>query len=388
MKVLLAPAMSLFVISAGCARADLAATPQMQSDAPRSPDSVVMAENSPMLRQITRDAVKTASLPTDELIAPGTIDVNPNRLSRVLLPVAGRITSVLVKVGEQVRRDQPLLTIESPDADAAMSGYMAADATVNQAEATLAKAQSDFDRESDLFQHNAVARKDVIAAQNELAQAKAGVQQALAAAEQAARRLTVLGLVPGTFKQQVTVRAPLAGKILDLSVVPGEFRNDLMAPLMTVADLSSVWVTSDVPESYIRLVQVGEPLEISLIAYPGETFQAHVARIADTVDPKTRSVKVQAEIDNRDGRLRPQMYGTIHHIESVATVVAVPAAAIVQDGNRTVVFVEQKPGRFQERDVSIGKRTGDLVRVIDGLHAGESIVIDGAMLLKGMVGAA
>ena len=117
------------------------------------------------------------------------------------------------------------------------------------------------------------------------------------------RRLAVLGLTPGDFKQEVVLRAPLAGKVLELSVVPGEFRNDTSASVMTIADLSTVWVTSQVPESYIRFVQVGEHVEINLVAYPGETFQGRVSRIADTVDPQTRTVKVQAEMDNRQRAL-------------------------------------------------------------------------------------
>ena len=129
--------------------------------------------------------------------------------------------------------------------------------------------------------------------------------------------------------------------------MPGEFRNDTSASLMTIADLSTVWVTSQVPESYIRFVQVGERVEINLVAYPGETFDGRVSRIADTVDPQTRTVKVQAEMDNRDGRFRPEMYGSIHHVESTATMPVIPAAAVVQDGNRTIVFVERRAGTFR-----------------------------------------
>ncbi len=182
------------------------------------------------------------------------------------------------------------------------------------------------------------------------------------------------------------MRSPLAGKVLELSVVPGEFRTDTSVSLMTIADLSSVWVTSQVPESYIRFVQLGEHVEISLVAYPGEKFEGKVSRISDTVDPQTRTVKVQAEMDNREGRFRPEMYGSIHHVESTATMTVIPFSAVVQDGDRAVVFVEQAPGRFQERgQVTVGKRAGDVVRVASGVKPGDSIVVDGVMLLKGLL---
>jgi len=147
-----------------------------------------------------------------------------------------------------------------------------------------------------------------------------------------------------------------------------------------------VWVSSQVPESYIRFVQLGERVAISLVAYPGETFDARVSRIADTVDPQTRTVKVQAEMDNRAGRFRPEMYGSVHHIEATVKAAVVPAGAVIHNGDRTILFVETAPGRFERRQVSLGPRAGDMVRVLSGVSAGDSIVADGAMLLQGLLG--
>jgi len=373
------------LMSAACG--SRAATPNAEAvaSAAGGPESVLIPAGSPMLRQITRQAVGVADLPTDEVIAPGRIEANPNRVSKVTLPVAGRITTVLVKAGDAVTKDQPLLTMASPDADAAISAFLSAGAAVTQAQAALGKAQADFDRASDLFDHNAVAKKDVQAADSALAQAKGGVQQSQATREQAERRLAVLGLASSDFKQEVVLRSPLSGKVLELSVVPGEFRNDMSASVMTIADLSTVWVTSQVPESYIRFVQVGERVEINLVAYPGETFDGRVARIADIVDPQTRTVKVQAEMRNPQGRFRPEMFGSIHHIESIAQMPVVPAGAIVRSGNRTIVFVEESPGRFVERVVTLGKPAGASVRIISGVKPGDTIVVDGVMLLQGLV---
>jgi cobalt-zinc-cadmium efflux system membrane fusion protein len=346
---------------------------------------VVLPADSPMLQQLRRASVEVADLPTDEVVAPGKIEANPNRVSKVVLPVTGRITSVFVRVGDAVRQDQPLLAIQSPDADAAMSAYLSAQASLAQSQAALTKAQADDDRATDLFEHNAIAKKEVLVAESALAQAKAVLEQARASREQALRRLAVLDLEPGDFRQPVVLKSPLGGKVLDLSVVPGEFRNDANATLMTIADLSTVWVTSQVPESYIRFVQLRERVEIALVAYPGETFVGRVSRIADTVDPQTRTVKVQAEMDNRHGRFRPEMYGSIHHIESTARLAVVPIGAVVQSGDRTVVFVETAPGRFEQRPISVGKRAGAVVRVLSGVSPGDSVVIDGAMLLEGLL---
>ena len=384
MKRLIAIAVILSAC-AGCSHENSAAGADSTPAASAEAGTITIPADSPMLKQIRRETVAVAELPTDDVIAPGKIQANPNRISKVVLPVTGRITTVLVKMGDAVTKDQPLLTIESPDADAAMSMSVSAQAAVKQAQAALLKAQSDVDRSSDLFEHNAVAKKDVLAADNALAQSQASLEQALAGREQALRRLAVFGLRPGDFKQEVTLRSPLAGKVLELSVVPGEFRNDTSASLMTIADLSTVWVTSQVPESDIRFVHVGERVEISLVAYPGETFAGRVSRIADTLDPQTRTVQVQSEMDNRTGRFRPEMYGSIHHLESTTKTVVIHAAAIIHEGDRTIVFVERTPGHFEERDVSLGKRAGDSVRVSSGVKPGDSIVVDGAMLLRSLV---
>ncbi|MFN7985472.1 MAG: efflux RND transporter periplasmic adaptor subunit [Vicinamibacterales bacterium] len=348
--------------------------------------AVVFDPQSPMLERITRVPVRVMDLPTDEVIAAGKIEANPMHLSKLVMPVTGRIGKVLVALGESVRAGQPLFTVQSPDADAATQAYVSAQAALTQAVSAQTKAQADDDRESDLFAHNAVARKDVLATESALVQAKAAADQARAILEQATRRVKVLGLTPGDFQQEVVVTSPLSGKVLELTVVPGEYRTDQTVPVVTVADLSTVWVTSQVPESYIRFVQAGEHVAISLIAYPDETFEGTVSRIADTVDPQTRTVKVQAELDNRSSRFRPEMYGSIHHIESVAPVPVVPSGAVVQGDGRTLVYVESSPGHFDQREVTLGKPSGAVIRVLHGLTAGERVVADGTMLVKGMAG--
>jgi cobalt-zinc-cadmium efflux system membrane fusion protein len=347
--------------------------------------TLTVPAGSPMLKQIRREQVADAELATDEVVAPGKIEANPNRVSKVVAPVAGRVARVLVAVGDAVRQGQPLFTIESPDADAAMSTQLQADAAVTQARATLLKAQADAERTTDLFEHNAIARKELLNADSALAQAQAALDQGLASRQQAERRLAVLGLTPRDFTQQVTVRSPLSGKVLELSVVPGEYRNDTSAPVMTIADLSTVWVSSQVPETYIRFIQPHERVEIRLVAYPDEIFEGHVAQIADTVDPQTRTVKVHAEMDNPRGRFRPEMFGSIHHIESTARMPVVPAGAVIEGDGRSTVFVESAPGTFEERAVVVGKKAGPGVRIVSGVKTGETVVVDGAMLLSGLM---
>src|SRR5262249_27410586 len=191
-------------------------------------------------------------------------------------------------------------------------------------------------------------------------------------------RLRVLGLNAGGTSPRVTVRSPLAGKVLDLTIVPGEYRNDTSTPVMTIADLQTVWVSSQVPETSIRFIQPREPLEVRLAAYPADVFQARVARIADTVDPQTRTVKVQAELTNAGGRLRPEMYGTIRHVESIARTTVVPVGAVIDDNGQSVIFVQTARGQFERRVVQAGRRRDSLIRIASGVKPGEAVVVDGA----------
>jgi len=369
---------------AACGRSEqnapaAAARPEV---APPAPGIISIAPGSPQLSQIRVDTVKTLDVPTDEVLAPGRVGINPSQSSRVLLPVPGRIVSVLARLGDAVEENQPVLTLESPDADGAIGGYRQAEVAERQAQATLVKAEADFQRANDLYERRAVAQKDIIGAQNDLAQARAAVEAARTSLAQASRRLELLGLKPTDSKPRIVVRAPIAGKVLELNVAPGEYRNDTTAPLMTIANLTTVWMTSDVPETAIRLIRPGEQVIITLLAYPGETFSGRVARMADTLDPQTRTLKVYVELANPQGRFRPEMFGTIRHSAALRSLPVVPRSAIVQEYGKAVVFVERAPGQFERRDITPGSATGNNVPIMAGVQAGDRVVVDGAVLLK------
>lgn len=370
---------------AGCGGASKPGATTAEKPAPTPTESgrIEIPADSPKLKQIQIAEVKLASMPTDEFTAPGKVEANPNHVSKVLLPVAGRVAEVMVRFGDAVKKNDPVLTVESPEADASASAAMQAEAQLTDAQATLNKAQQDFERVSELFKGDAIAKKEVVAAETILAQAKTALRQAQTAQQQAAARLELFGLRPGSFRQRIVVRAPLSGKVTEMTVVAGEYRNDLSAPLMTIADLSSVWISAEVPESSIRLVKPGEIFDVSLSAYPGEVFHSRVARMADAVDPQTRTLKVWAELGNPGGKLRPEMFGEVRHIEGYHQVPVVPVRSVIQTQGKAVVYRETGPGRFEQITVEVGRRSGEMLPVTRGLKAGDRVVVDGAMLLRG-----
>lgn len=375
------------VLATGCGKsamevvADNRAAAAPASEA-KAPGLVTLGPDAPELRHMTVDTVRDAQVPSDEVSAPARIEVNPNRVGHAVVPVPGRIVHVMVKLGDAVHQGQPVVTIESPVVAEAEAAYIQAEAAVRQAEVAVTKADVDLARVTDLFQHDAVAKKEVLAAQTTAALSKAALEQSHSVREQARRRLELLGLQTGRFQQHVTVTAPVSGKVLDISAVDGEYRNEINTPLVTIADLSRVWVTSEVPESKIRYCKAGGTAELELIAYPNETFRARVTRIADTVNSETRTVKVNAEIENRDGRLRPEMFGRVRYAHGLVAAPWVPDSAVVRVGDRDFVFVEQSRGRFEIRNVQLARHHERGFTIAAGLRAGDRVVTQGSVYLK------
>jgi len=171
--------------------------------------------------------------------------------------------------------------------------------------------------------------------------------------------------------------------------VPGDYRAavssaaDVTTPLMSIADLSTVWVSSDVPEPFMRHIRIGEICEIALIAYPGEKFTGRVARVGSTLDSQTRTLKVYVDLPNPARRFVPEMFGTVRHAGTPRLLPVVPAASIVQEYGHSEVFVERAPGQFERRVVTTGVRTGDLVAITSGLEQNSRVIVDGAILLRG-----
>jgi cobalt-zinc-cadmium efflux system membrane fusion protein len=347
-----------------------------------APGPVVLGADAPELKQMTIEPVKTLPLPADEVSAPARIEANPNRVGHAVLPAPGRIVRLMVKLGDSVTQGQPLFTMDSPVVAEAESNFITAEASVRQAELALTKAEADLGRITDLYEHQAVAQKEVLSAQTTAALTKASLDQARSGRDQSRRRLQLLGLKPGQMQQQLTVTSPIGGKVTEISGVESEFRNEINVPLITITDLSRVWATSEVPESKIRFCRVGGTVDLELIAFPNEKFRARVTRIADTVNSETRSIKVSAELENPNGKLRPEMFGRLKYADGVVPTIWIPDSAVVRINGKDFVFLEQSKGRFQPTAIELGKPYEGGFAVLQGLKSGDRAVTQGSIYLK------
>jgi len=168
--------------------------------------------------------------------------------------------------------------------------------------------------------------------------------------------------------------------VLTRSVTQGE-RIVPETSLLEVADLSRVWVLASVYEYELPFVQVGQRATATLSYLPGRTFEGRVAFVYPVLDPATRTAQVRLEVANPDGALKPEMFADVHLAAALGEGVTVPESAVLETGERAVVFVETAAGTYEPREVRTGLRTGDRVQVLEGVAAGERVVTEGNFLV-------
>ena len=150
---------------------------------------------------------------------------------------------------------------------------------------------------------------------------------------------------------------------------------------MTIADLRTVWVTASVPEADTTLVAKGQPVTVTLPAYPGEIFNGNVLFVSDVVDTDTRRTKVRIAFDNPGTRLRPGMFANVTFFAPAQRVAVVPTSALILKDDLNQVYIETAPWTFEARTVDLGYQQGDQVILKSGVTPGERVVIKGGVLL-------
>jgi membrane fusion protein, heavy metal efflux system len=311
-----------------------------------------------------------------EQTLPETLDLaakvqpDPTKVVRIFPPASGRVIAIDVKPGDRVRRGQPVASLSSSDVASARSDF--AKANIEAERATRA-----MERQKVLFEHGAAAEKDYI-------DARAQADAAHAEVARARQRLDLLSVDPSATTDHVRLTAPDSGVVMDVSAAPGEFSKSLesASPLITVADLGTVWVVGDVYERDVAKIGPGKPVTVTLQAYPGQQWSGRIDSLSGALDPTTRTLKARVVLPNPDQRLKPEMYGTIHVKAGAHQALVVPATAIIREGNAVTVFVKNA-GKPEQRTVTIEPTVDGNVEILTGLRAGDEVAADGAELLKG-----
>ena len=298
------------------------------------------------------------------------VQADPTKVVRIFPPASGRVLSIGVKPGDHVGRGQPVATLSSADVASAQSDF--AKAKIESDRATRA-----MERQKVLFDRGAAAEKDYL-------DARAQADSARAELARAKQRLDMLSVSPSATTDRITLVSPDSGVVLDVSAAPGEFSKSLESanPLITIADLNTVWIIGDVFEKDVAKVGRGKPVTVTLQAYPGQQWTGRIDSLSGALDPTTRSLKVRVALPNRDKRLKPEMFAVIHVEAGARQALVAPADAIIREGNATIAFV-RSAGKPEQRIVTVGKTVDGNVEVLSGLRAGDEVAADGAELLQG-----
>ena len=332
-------------------------------------DKIVIPQGSGLRSRLVvqQVAVKNGS---HALLLPAAVEADPAHMVSILPPVAGKVVKLLVRLGDHVVKGEPLAVIESGDLAQAYADNDKALDALQHAERTLERVRG-------LQKAGAGAIKDLEQAESDAAQARAEGSRAEA-------RLKQIG-VPSQPKGKtrlLTLTAPMAGSVTTLSTASGAFVNDLAAPLMMIANLDSVWITANVPESDIAHIAKGQSVDVSFPAYPGEIFHGSVSFLSDMLEPDTRRNKVRITFANPGGRFKPNMFANASFNVPQKSAVFVPNSALLMDNDSTTVLVEVAPWTFVKRPVVPGYGEGDGARIDQGLSSGDRIVVKGGVLLN------
>ncbi|MBZ0115065.1 MAG: efflux RND transporter periplasmic adaptor subunit [Thermoanaerobaculia bacterium] len=313
----------------------------------------------------------------------GTLGFDEERLAHVTPRVAGRLVRVPGSLGGTVAAGEVLAVLDSTELGEARAAFL-------RARARHEVAQRRFEREQALSADRISSEQDVMDAE--------GAARETAADRAASRqKLRLLGLSSHEIEglswedpesSQVSVRAPFAGRVVAREATLGELVSPL-DKLFTVADLSEIWLWIDLYERDLSHVRVGARVEVRLDAWPTETFGGELAYIADQLDPSSRTVPARVDLENPDRRLKPGMFARVSlaSSEEPSLVLAIPRKAVQRDGDESIVFVRTAPGRFERREVDLGRVGEDLVEVLGGLEIGEDVVTDGSFLLRSQASA-
>ncbi len=307
----------------------------------------------------------------DYLEIPAHLEPDPTRFVRVYAPAGGRLVAFEVRPGDRIAAGQTIAELESSEVSAALAAYA-------KAQSDLRFKQEAYRRALDLYDHGAFALKD-------LQQAKADAEMAQADVDNARRQLRVLNADPKGDSDQVRVTAPRSGVVLQTFAATGEYSKSLDSsdPLCVIADLGTIWAVGDLLEKDLASVRTGDAAELTVVAYPGESWHGRVGVISNTVDPATRTLKLRVVLSNEGLKLRPEMFGTLRLLRTTRTGLSVPNTAVLREGNANYIFVELSPGRFERREVTLGAPVApDQFEIRSGLQASETFVAEGALLLR------
>ena len=322
---------------------------------------------------IRREALHQTLLVNAEVVYDAT------KFARLSSRAPGVITDVRKNVGEAVSQGEVLAVVDSGDLGSAKAALLDALATVRLWE------RNDR-REQALLEQGIATEREALETATTLTESRIE----LARAHQRLRSLglsepQIETLLPsGDASSTLELTAPFAGLVVERTATLGEVVDmDTAKPLLAVADTRRMWAVLDLAQAHVPQVQVGQTIVLTIDGLRGESFAGRIAALGSEVDPRTRTIKARAEVENERGLLRANSFGRAEiSIRNGESALLVPKAAVQWDGCCNVVFVGESQIRFRPRKLRLGCESGDFYEVLEGLKGDEAVVTQGSFLLK------
>ena len=358
----------MMLLSAGCRKK----APEAAL-APSDPNEVTV---TPALASNLKFGVPEERTVTGTLQVTARVETDASRIARVGSPVAGRILRLLVFEGQVVRTGTVLGTLHSTNLSDTQFALVRAVSQQQLAEAASHRADQ-------------LVAADVIG-RAEVERRRAELLQASMEASSYRTQLRGLGMSDGQIQQLIQTRklsadypiiAPKGGTVLKREITVGQVVQPA-DPAFTIADLSTVWVTANVPEEEAGTLRKGMEVSVRIPALPRARISGHLSYVAPIVDPLTRTVQVRINVPNSDGQLKPDELASMTFSGHGEQKLTVPNTAVVREENKDHVFVQVAPQRYTLREVTLGEEEDDRRTVESGVRPDEHIVTDGAFHLN------
>lgn len=386
--------------------------------------------------------IKTQSVESDfldqSIIVTGQIETQPNQTVAVRAPISGTIVELLAFPGDSVKVGQPLAVISSPELiqlqAESLDRKTAAEAALKTAKVNLKLAQENlerqkeiakaqivagriqvktaeqrYQRELELTESGAFTRIDLLATEDNLAVAKSRLTEAMAqrdviAAESEVRR-AIANLeeakinfelsdnnyrgrlqqlnTPSSEKGLVTVLAPITGRVSEAQITIGESFQDAGANLMTLVNNTQVWTTANIYEKDLEKIQIGQRVNIRIPSLPNQNFKGRITQISPIVEISNRVIPVRVIIDNHNNQLKPGMFAQLSIVTKKTSkpIKFIPQSAIVDIQGQEIVYLQNGNNLYQPIEVTFGQTFEDKIEVKKGLFVGDRVVVEGGIML-------
>ena len=367
---LLSTVLSAFVLT-GCGKPSVPVAAEAAK--PAGDPLQIQVEPSMASRFKVADAAMSNIVPIQEV--PGRIEANERQVTRIGASVTGRVTELLVEVGDRIKAGQPLARVASPELTQAQMAFLRAHSNAGLAERAV-------DRARQLFQADVIGAAELQRRESELSVARAEMR---ALSDQ----LKLLGIAgaplealrdQGALQSHAPILATQSGVLLERKISNGQ----VVQPgdhLFTVADLGNVWVSGALPEQTARSVRMGQQVDIEVPALGNRQLSGRIIYVGDAVSPETRTVPFRTQVDNLSRDLKPQMLATMRIRGEATSELVVPQDAVIRESDRDHVYLKVGEGTFRFTPVELAPAHDDLRPVRKGVKLGDPVVVQGAFHL-------